>query len=143
MPDLVNHSISRKQDDASFLTWLYGYLSVWIGLLATMAIMLLFLLIVVVLVGLGIMSGIALGYESPDDQFIIVMLLALPLSIPWIWICVRFFFPCFFGIVDLSGMFFQRLAWVKPKDTLGVVRGNLDLVQADLRRLWRYVVGGN
>lgn len=123
-----NSQFQNDPNEKSLGDWLIGCFSLWVGIIA---VFLVFLASSIPLVVATVLAHRIFGSE----QFEPVITIWFLYSPVWFWFALRFFFPAFFDLVKLSGIFWQKLAFVRPFDALNVVKQRaMDLVY-DLK-LW-------
>ena len=113
--------------------WLVGYVSMVLGIVATLAITFLFIIVVIAPVFYSAVLTIDMLGIAP---LIVGGLAILGLSI---WFCWRFLIPSYVGILKRTGVVMQRLSSVRPVDTMTVVWEGLLRLWSDCLQLLRWL----
>ena len=129
-----NHRQQNTAQDARAWNPFIGIFALWAGLMWLMVRM---MMIAVPLVALIIPVLIA-SYLWGEIGYAIALVIAGFAALPfWLPPKFKFFFPTYFDLLRLSGVFLQRVGRLRPQDTLGVVNRRWDALHADGRSLWR------
>lgn len=118
-----------------------GIFALWLGLMWLLARM----MMIIVPVGVAIMIPVLVasyrwGEVGSSVATLIAGLAALPF---WLPPAFRFFFPAYFDLLRLSGVFLQRTGNLQPKDALGAINRRWDALHTDGRRWWRMWLAQN
>lgn len=147
MPELdltTDHSVldnnaSGAPNDVGVRSWnpVAGAFAVWIGL--ALICLRYFQVVIPFLLLLAPFFGIA--YLLGGDVALVWTNLALsPVTLSFLmYFGFKFFFPAYWDIVRLAGLFGQRIARVRPADTIGVVSRRWEGIRTDGTNVMRWL----
>ncbi len=112
-----------------------GVFALWAGFMwLVVRMMMIFVPLVVVIMIPFLIASYLWGEFGQTVTIFLGGLAALPF---WLPPAYKFFFPAYFDLLRLSGLFLQRVGRLQPKDTFGVVNQRWEALHADGRTLWR------